>query len=68
MFCVSVCHALKICVTGNNTDLKLYRDFTQGMTSAFLVSTMLGYNDSIAYVIDESKVPITYLQDEYEFK
>ncbi|KAL5006262.1 hypothetical protein ScPMuIL_015068 [Solemya velum] len=63
------CHDLGICATRNNTGdyLTIYHRFIQGISSAFMVSQMLGHNASIAWVINTTLVPVTYQDLRYNF-
>ncbi|ESO91710.1 hypothetical protein LOTGIDRAFT_163441 [Lottia gigantea] len=52
------CDSKHICLTGNSSNINLYHDFAQGVTSSFLVYSLYGYKNDLMYLTDAKKMPI----------
>ncbi|XP_046364892.2 chlorophyllase-1-like [Haliotis rufescens] len=60
-----LCIDTKMCVGGNASAIPSYQQFAQGVTSAFLISTLQGYTQDITYVIDQNKIPLPLVEFKY---
>ncbi|XP_061196820.1 uncharacterized protein LOC133205095 [Saccostrea echinata] len=57
-----LCHTTHFCKTTNETFLPEYRQFVQGVTSAFFVSTLQGLTKDISYVTVQNLIPFKLLE------
>ncbi|XP_046546133.1 chlorophyllase-2-like [Haliotis rubra] len=60
-FCIDT----KTCLGGNASMIPAYHQYTQGITSAFLVVYLQGFSQTINYVIDQTKIPLPL--DEFKY-
>ncbi|KAK3086072.1 hypothetical protein FSP39_013067, partial [Pinctada imbricata] len=56
------CHFVHYCKTTNETNLPEYRQFVQGVVSAFFVSTLQGKQADFNYITDRSLIPLKLLE------
>lgn len=57
-----MCHVTHFCKTTNDTLLTEYRQFVQGVTSAFFISTLQGLTKDISYVTTSNLIPLKLLE------
>ncbi|XP_056008965.1 uncharacterized protein LOC125663743 [Ostrea edulis] len=57
-----LCHKTHFCKTTNDTFLPEYRQFVQGVTSAFFISTLQGLTKDISYVTTTNLIPLQLLE------
>ncbi|KAL4234753.1 hypothetical protein ACF0H5_006395 [Mactra antiquata] len=57
------CHVSHFCKTTNNTRLGEYRQFVQGVSASFFISTLQGRSNAINYIVDQSKLTLKCLVD-----